>query len=443
MRKLLVAGVLLSALIVGCETKTPVEPSLQTTTTTIPPTPPGPTTSSTTTTTAVLGSLARNFKAFPPPPPNVPSEMTLFFALASRPASSAQMSAGQPVIGAAALTGNVYKVTGVFVMGNGTTGTVDGELGDSLNPLETGGKYEGFLTANTPSGCQASRDFSGTITGQELTWVGGSPGPMNNKCSSNPLMAFSAFSMLRSDPSAPLPTPPPPPPSTTSVLTTTTTSISCSFSLTPPSDTVPSTGGTRTVNVNTQAGCAWSAASFSPWVTLNPPIVTGSGTGTVTYNVQPSTTARTASLLIAGIQFLVHQTAPPPPSPDLVPSLLSPPVEDATRRKLARLDPNASGGAAAVVSRGYAARVIPARYALERGAWSAASRHMAYEAPRVLARLDPNAMGGATRVVAGFYAAGAMRGRYALERGAWSAAAALQTPPPPCVPTIRIVKRTS
>jgi tetratricopeptide (TPR) repeat protein len=43
-----------------------------------------------------------------------------------------------------------------------------------------------------------------------------------------------------------------------------------------------------------------------------------------------------------------------------------------------------------------------------------------------VAKLDPNAMGGAAAPVAGFYARNAIAARYALERGMWSEAAALQ-----------------
>src|SRR5690606_16895906 len=45
--------------------------------------------------------------------------------------------------------------------------------------------------------------------------------------------------------------------------------------------------------------------------------------------------------------------------------------------------------------------------------------------PAVVARLDVNAMGGAAPGVAGLYAAAAIPARYALERGAWAEAAAL------------------
>jgi Tfp pilus assembly protein PilF len=55
-----------------------------------------------------------------------------------------------------------------------------------------------------------------------------------------------------------------------------------------------------------------------------------------------------------------------------------------------------------------------------------AARRLLEEAPRVLARLDLNAMGGAAPAVAGLYAAAAIPARYAMERGAWEEAAALK-----------------
>jgi tetratricopeptide (TPR) repeat protein len=55
-----------------------------------------------------------------------------------------------------------------------------------------------------------------------------------------------------------------------------------------------------------------------------------------------------------------------------------------------------------------------------------AARRVVDESPRVLGRLDLNAMGGAAPGVAGLYAAGAIPARYAMERGAWEDAAALQ-----------------
>ena len=65
-------------------------------------------------------------------------------------------------------------------------------------------------------------------------------------------------------------------------------------------------------------------------------------------------------------------------------------------------------------------------YAYLQTGQDAAARRTVDQTPGVLARLDVNAMGGAAPGVAGLYAAGAIPARYALERGAWSDAAALQ-----------------
>src|SRR6185503_6545416 len=170
-------------------------------------------------------------------------------------------------------------------------------------PLETGGEFKGALFATAPSGCNSQREFNGTISAVNLNWTGGAVGTTNNPCSPNLLTAFNSMTMLRNDANAPLPTPP----STTSSTSTTTTP--CSYSLSPTSDSVPSAGGTRSVAINTQAGCAWSAQTFAAFITVNPPFG-GTGPATVTYNVASSTTARSGNLLIAGIQFPVVQSAP-------------------------------------------------------------------------------------------------------------------------------------
>jgi hypothetical protein len=237
--------------------------------------------------------------------------MTLFFELLGGPGFAEPM--GAITTGRRRATENEYKVTGVFIMANGTTGTVIGELGGSDNPLETGGELEAAFTATAPSGCTSLRDFDGTLTSQTMQLAGGTVGTTSNPCSPNLLTAFNSMSMLRFDESAPIPTPPP----TTSSIATTTTTISCTdFSLSPSSDTVGSAGGVRTVNLTVPAGCAWSAQTYADWITVEPPYG-GSGNATVTYHVAATTVARSGMLLIAGIQFQVSQGAPVVPA-DLV-----------------------------------------------------------------------------------------------------------------------------
>jgi hypothetical protein len=77
-------------------------------------------------------------------------------------------------------------------------------------------------------------------------------------------------------------------------------------------------------------------------------------------------------------------------------------------------------------------------YAYLQTGQDAAARRVLQEAPGVLARLDVNRMGGAASPVGGYYASAAIPARYALERGAWAEAAALdvRTTPVPYVNAI-------
>jgi hypothetical protein len=306
MRKLLLAGLLISALIIACETKTPVGPGVlsvtQTTTSTTVPattTTTTPTTTPSTTTSSVTGGAARRYVAFNPPP-NIPGDMTLFFELIfGTPVSSlvARLPiVGSPVVGVA---GNEYKVTGVYTMQNGTTGQAGGTLGGQLNPLENGGDFNGTLSATTTSGCSALKQFSGRLTSQTLEWNGGDT--LQNNCATNPLF-MSSLQMFRAD-GAPLPTTTIPP------STTTTTSVQCAYTLQPTSATFPAAGGTGQVSITTTPGCPWSAQSFAAFITVLPP-VSGSGSGAVSYTVAPGTAARTGSMRIAGQDFIVTQGAP-------------------------------------------------------------------------------------------------------------------------------------
>jgi hypothetical protein len=58
----------------------------------------------------------------------------------------------------------------------------------------------------------------------------------------------------------------------------------------------------------------------------------------------------------------------------------------------------------------------------------AAARRLVDQLPELRKRLDPNAVGGAASGTAGLYALSAIPARYALERGAWAEAAALEAP---------------
>ncbi len=86
-------------------------------------------------------------------------------------------------------------------------------------------------------------------------------------------------------------------------------SADCTFTLDSTSSGAPAEGGTSSVNVTANSGCAWSATSNSTWITVVGG-ANGSGNGTVGYTVAPNTgAARTGTISIAGQTFTVNQTA--------------------------------------------------------------------------------------------------------------------------------------
>lgn len=88
----------------------------------------------------------------------------------------------------------------------------------------------------------------------------------------------------------------------------------CTISLQPTSVSTPAAGGTGTVAVTANTGCAWTASTLVSWITITTP-TSGSGNGSVGFSVaaNTATTARSGSLNIGGTTFTVNQagaTAP-------------------------------------------------------------------------------------------------------------------------------------
>lgn len=81
----------------------------------------------------------------------------------------------------------------------------------------------------------------------------------------------------------------------------------CTFAINPQSQTVPSAGGTGSVNVTAPQGCGWNASSQADWITITTGS-TGSGNGTVQFSVAATTgSGRSGTLVIAGHTFTVTQ----------------------------------------------------------------------------------------------------------------------------------------
>ena len=86
----------------------------------------------------------------------------------------------------------------------------------------------------------------------------------------------------------------------------------CVVTIDPTTTFVPAEETTGSVSVTVGAGCAWTATSNAGWLSITSGS-SGSGSGTVVYQVAANTSAepRTGTLTIAGQTFTVTQVAPP------------------------------------------------------------------------------------------------------------------------------------
>lgn len=124
-----------------------------------------------------------------------------------------------------------------------------------------------------------------------------------------------------------------------------TISAPCTFTLTPTSADVPATASSGSVTVTSASGCAWTAVSNSGFITVTSG-ATGTGNGTVTYDVAANTTAasRTGTIAIAGQTFTIAQAAPP--AGCAVIGLSPPTLPNLTQGVPATLTLTATGGTA-------------------------------------------------------------------------------------------------
>jgi hypothetical protein len=89
----------------------------------------------------------------------------------------------------------------------------------------------------------------------------------------------------------------------------------CAPSINPTSQSIPNAGGVgNQVAVTVAAGCAWTATSNAPWITITAG-ASGNGNGTVTYTVAANAGAnRSGTLTVAGLTLTVTQSGPCNPS---------------------------------------------------------------------------------------------------------------------------------
>ncbi len=82
----------------------------------------------------------------------------------------------------------------------------------------------------------------------------------------------------------------------------------CSFSVSPTAPNFPASGGTATLTVTAQTGCPWTLAGTPPnWLSSLPNSGSGNGTVQLTAAPNPTTTARSTTLTVAGQSVTISQ----------------------------------------------------------------------------------------------------------------------------------------
>src|SRR5206468_2438557 len=90
-------------------------------------------------------------------------------------------------------------------------------------------------------------------------------------------------------------------------VTITETGPPCNFAINPSSANASAQALDGSFKLTGLSGCAWTAASNASFLQVNP--ASGMGPATFTYSVQanPSTTARSGTISVAGVSFTVNQ----------------------------------------------------------------------------------------------------------------------------------------
>jgi hypothetical protein len=90
------------------------------------------------------------------------------------------------------------------------------------------------------------------------------------------------------------------------------TTVTCTYSISPASQSFVEVVGLGAVNVTAGSGCLWTAVSNVTWITITAGS-SGTGIGTVSYSVEAnaSTASRSGTLTIGGQTFTVNQAGGP------------------------------------------------------------------------------------------------------------------------------------
>jgi Viral BACON domain len=92
----------------------------------------------------------------------------------------------------------------------------------------------------------------------------------------------------------------------------------CVQSVSPGGQAFAAAGGTGSISITASAGCAWNVTGDAEWVSFTG-ASNGTGTGTLSYQVQPNSgVGRAAALIVAGVTFNIEQQAASIPGLSLI-----------------------------------------------------------------------------------------------------------------------------
>lgn len=92
-------------------------------------------------------------------------------------------------------------------------------------------------------------------------------------------------------------------------------SPTCTITIAPETQNIPSSGGSGTITVSAQSSCDWGPVSNAPWITVTSS-PTGRGNGLVAFTVAANTgAARTGTISVGSRTFTVSQAAGAPTPP--------------------------------------------------------------------------------------------------------------------------------
>ena len=186
------------------------------------------------------------------------------------------------------IAGRAFTVTQAGVVCTPSLSATDVTVGAGGGP--------GTVGVTAAAGCT----WTASSSASWLTVTGGSPGNGNGTVSYNVAPNGSASSRTGTLTIA------------GRTYTVTQEGVTCSFSLSPTSSSVPAASSTGSVSVTAPGGCTWNAVSGASWITVTSG-GSGSGNGTVGYSVAANTTLnpRSGSITIGGQTFTINQAAAP------------------------------------------------------------------------------------------------------------------------------------